>query len=68
MYHWLVLSTGECVISLKDMFDGELCHFEATMTHYGEETGRMKWVIALIQYFIFFLYILFLKQDIDLQL
>ncbi|KAK3776324.1 hypothetical protein RRG08_039910 [Elysia crispata] len=35
-------SYGECVISLKDMFTGEPCYFEATMTHFGEETGKMK--------------------------
>ena len=35
-------SYGECVVSLKDMFDGETSQFEATMTHYGEETGRMR--------------------------
>ncbi|XP_005096102.1 phosphatidylinositol 3,4,5-trisphosphate 5-phosphatase 1 isoform X2 [Aplysia californica] len=42
-------SYGECVISLKDMFGGEPCYFEATMTHYGEETGKMKgeWYISL---------------------
>lgn len=33
---------GECVLSLKDMFTGEPCYFEATMTHYGEETGKLK--------------------------
>ncbi|GFR86334.1 phosphatidylinositol-3,4,5-trisphosphate 5-phosphatase 2 [Elysia marginata] len=35
-------SYGECVISLKDMFTEEPCYFEATMTHFGEETGKMK--------------------------
>ncbi|GFN73980.1 hypothetical protein PoB_000048600 [Plakobranchus ocellatus] len=35
-------SYGECVISLKDMFTEEPCYFESTMTHYGEETGKMK--------------------------
>ncbi|XP_059169069.1 phosphatidylinositol 3,4,5-trisphosphate 5-phosphatase 1-like [Physella acuta] len=41
-------SYGECVLSLKDMFTGEPCYFEATMTHYGEETGKLKgeWYIS----------------------
>ncbi|CAL1541371.1 unnamed protein product [Lymnaea stagnalis] len=41
-------SYGECVISLKDMFTGEPCYFEATMTHFGEETGKLKgeWYIS----------------------
>ncbi|CAG5122547.1 unnamed protein product [Candidula unifasciata] len=41
-------SYGECVISLKDMFSGEPCYFETTMTHFGEETGKLKgeWYIS----------------------
>ncbi|KAH9514603.1 Phosphatidylinositol 3,4,5-trisphosphate 5-phosphatase 2A [Bulinus truncatus] len=41
-------SYGECVISLKDMFTGEPCYFEATMTHFGEETGKLKgeWYVS----------------------
>ena len=38
----IIFTTGECVISLKDMFTEEPCYFEATMTHFGEETGKMK--------------------------
>ncbi|XP_055867771.1 phosphatidylinositol 3,4,5-trisphosphate 5-phosphatase 2-like isoform X2 [Biomphalaria glabrata] len=41
-------SYGECVISLKDMFTGDVCRFEATMTHLGEETGKLKgeWYVS----------------------
>ncbi|KAK6195098.1 hypothetical protein SNE40_000592 [Patella caerulea] len=35
-------SYGECVISLKNMFDNEPHTFDSVLTHNGEETGRMR--------------------------
>ena len=35
--------SGECVLALKGMFDSpEQQDFECTLTHHGEETGKLR--------------------------
>ena len=36
--------TGECVLSLKQMFTDEPQAFSYTLTHQGEETGKIRYV------------------------